>query len=116
MADFFLVAEAADLAVGKPSLEHLPDTATVAEAISALQSHPDGQVSVWRCDRDKNFKDKSECACVGVVSKVDILCHLARDDNLENPERALQTRISELLQLPRPRKMPSVRHVEPKAR
>ncbi|CAN1235736.1 CBS domain-containing protein CBSX5 [Linum perenne] len=107
MADSLLAREVSDLCLGKPALRSLTDSATVAQALVALRRFGDSFISVWSCD-EKSL----ECRCVGKVCMVDVICFLAREENLKNPASAIQKPLSLLLVGVSPG---IVRHLEPYA-
>ncbi|CAL1362279.1 unnamed protein product [Linum trigynum] len=102
MADSFLAREVSDLCLGKPALRSLAVSATVADALSALRRFGDSSshLSVWSCNhrsQGKSLDVDGECLCVGKVCMVDVICFLAREENLKNPAVALQKPLSLLL-------------------
>ncbi|CAN0892433.1 CBS domain-containing protein CBSX5 [Linum grandiflorum] len=115
MADCLLAREVSDLCLGKPALRSISSSATVAQALLALRRLGDSYVSVWSCDhrRIKSPDVGSECRCVGKVCMVDVVCFLAREENLKNPAIALQKPLSILLEGVLP--LGIVRHLEPHA-
>ncbi|CAN0893313.1 CBS domain-containing protein CBSX5 [Linum grandiflorum] len=120
MADSLLAREVSDLCLGKPALTSLSVSATVADALSALRRSGNSSpyLSVWSCDhrppRSKplNVVGRSGCRCIGKICMVDVICFLAREDNLINPAIALHRPLSFLL-LDFPSAI--VRHLEPHA-
>ncbi|XVF40527.1 hypothetical protein PTKIN_Ptkin01aG0120700 [Pterospermum kingtungense] len=106
MAVSLLAREVSDLCLGKPALRPLSISATVADALSALQRSGDNCISVWTCDNRHE-----ECRCVGKVCMVDIICFLCKEENLSNPGTALLAPVSVLI----PKASGLVRHLEPNA-
>ncbi|KAG7024844.1 CBS domain-containing protein CBSX5 [Cucurbita argyrosperma subsp. argyrosperma] len=111
--------DVSDLCLGKPALRPLSLSATIADALLALQFSNDYFVSVWDCRfatsgcggggaGDGEFEC---CRCVGKLCMVDVIFYLCRDENLLSPAAALQASVSEILsQIPG-----IVMHLEPSA-
>lgn len=123
MAVSLFLHDVSDLCLGKPALRPLSLTATVADALVALQFSDDYFVSVWDCHLAKSScsgggnggsggGDFGCCRCVGKLSMVDVICYLCRDENLLSPSAALRASVSEIL----PPIPGIVMHLEPSAR
>ncbi|CAN1269018.1 CBS domain-containing protein CBSX5 [Linum perenne] len=118
MADSLFALEVSDLCLGKPPLISLSVSATVADALSVLRRSANSSpyLSVWSCDHRPRSKPlnvgHTGCRCIGKICMVDVICFLAREDNLKNPAIALHKPLSFLLP-----GFPSgiVRHLEPHA-
>lgn len=112
MAVNLLRHEVSDLCIGKPPLRTLSVSSTVAEALAALRKFGEGYLSVWSCcDNAKAEEEDCGCRCVGKVCIGDVVCFLAKEENLKNPGVALQAQLSVLVP-----KIPGlVRHLEPSA-
>ncbi|XP_059301449.1 CBS domain-containing protein CBSX5-like isoform X2 [Lycium ferocissimum] len=110
MAVTFLNRNVSDLCVGKPALKPLPASATVAEALTALKKSGEPHVSVWSCDHSKKvLEGNCECLCVGKICMVDVICFLCKSENLDDPSKALETSVSQIL----PKENHIVRHLAP---
>ncbi|CAL1352846.1 unnamed protein product [Linum trigynum] len=115
-AKFLAHREVSDLCLGKPALRSLSLSATVAEAISALQSsdHHDTFLSLWTCHHEEDGLDSDpssySCKCIGKICMVDLICFLCREDSLLSPATALLSPLSLLFPHSRPN---FVSHVEP---
>lgn len=118
MAVSLVAREVSDLCLGKPALRSLSVSATVGDALSALKRLEESYLSVWNCDhgflRSKKIDSaQEECRCIGKVCMVDIICFLAKEENLLHPGAALQSPVSVLI----PKEAATlVRHLEPHAR
>ncbi|KAL2484028.1 CBS domain-containing protein CBSX5 [Forsythia ovata] len=104
MAVSFLNREVSDLCLGKPALRWISVDATVSEALTALKRSQETYLSVWKC------ADES-CICVGKICTADVICFLCIKENLANPFKALEDRVSEIL----PKGASIVRHLDPKS-
>ncbi|OIS99239.1 PREDICTED: CBS domain-containing protein CBSX5-like [Nicotiana attenuata] len=111
MAVNFLNRNVSDLCVGKPALRPLPAAATIAEALAVLKKSGEAHVSVWSCDHLKKVLEGSncECCCVGKICLVDVICFLCKNENLDNPSKALEAPVSQIL----PKGDYIVRHLAP---
>ncbi|KAL7592002.1 CBS domain-containing protein CBSX5 [Lactuca sativa] len=115
MAAQLLAHEVSDLCLGKPPLTSLSISATIGDALTALQTSEDTHISIWTCDHHHSVADEiiiNDCRCVGKICMVDIICYLCKEDNLLSPSSALMSSVSVLLS-----HVPGgvVRHVEPSA-
>ncbi|KAH9748640.1 CBS domain-containing protein [Citrus sinensis] len=124
MAVRLLSVGVSDLCIGKPALRSLSvSSSTVADALSALKRLNESYISVWSCDHsapkrkattadiDDHHQDSAACRCIGKVCMVDIISFLCKEENLLNPESALQDPVSVLL----PEASGVIRHLEPSA-
>ncbi|XP_047306896.1 CBS domain-containing protein CBSX5-like [Impatiens glandulifera] len=93
MAVHLLSYEVSDLCLGKPPLNPLPISATVADALTAIKSSDYQFISVWTTAAGNAVHDR----CIGKVSMVDIIFYLCKDNNLESPSSALNSPVSVLL-------------------
>lgn len=84
-----------DLCLGKPALRSLSLTHTLADAISFLKKVHDTHVSIWNCHHSLNHQ--RHCKCIAKLCMVDIICFLAKPNNLSAPAAALQSPISLLV-------------------
>ncbi|XP_009760668.1 CBS domain-containing protein CBSX5 [Nicotiana tabacum] len=111
MAVNFLNRNVSDLCVGKPALRPLPAAATIAEALAVLKKSGEANVSVWSCDHLKKVLEGSncECCCVGKICMVDVICFLCKNENLDNPSKALEAPVLQIL----PKGNHIVRHLAP---
>lgn len=108
MAVSFLVnREVSDLCLGKPPLKWVHVGSTISEALLALKRSGDSHLSVWRCSGPTNH---SSCECVGKICMVDLICFLAKEENLVNPLKAFEAPVYEILLKGPPF---IVRHLEP---
>lgn len=117
MAVGLLSHEVSDLCIGKPPLRSLPLSATVADALSALKRSDEVYVSVWSCDHHRSTERSGDaaadsCVCVGRICMVDVICYLAKEENLLNPGTALESPVSVLI----PKGTEIIKHLEPNAR
>ncbi|KGN55142.1 CBS domain-containing protein CBSX5 [Cucumis sativus] len=114
--------DVSDLCLGKPPLRPLSLSATLADALLALQFSHDYFVSVWDCRLPKRGctgavdggaagGDFECCRCVGKLCMVDVICYLCKEENLLSPSSALQASVSEIL----PQIPGIVMHLEPSA-
>ncbi|XP_015089667.1 CBS domain-containing protein CBSX5-like [Solanum pennellii] len=104
----FLNRNVSDLCVGKPTLKPLSAAATVSEALALLNKSNEPYVSVWSCNHSKNVLE-GECGCVGKICMFDVICFLCKNENSENPSKALETSVSQIL----PKGNLIVRHLAP---
>lgn len=110
MAVTFLNRNVADLCVGKPALKPLSAAATVSEALAVLEKSGEPQVSVWSCDHSKKvLEGECEYRCVGKICMVDVICFLCKGENLDNPSKAFESSVSQIL----PKGNLIVRHLAP---
>nr|GMD92462.1 CBS domain-containing protein CBSX5-like [Ipomoea batatas] len=102
----------ADLCLGKPALRSLSvASATVGDALAALNSAEDDAISVWSCDHSGGGENKEAgCVCIGKICMVDIISYLCEvEENLSSPSLGLAAPLSVLLsQIPGP-----IRHLQP---
>ncbi|KAM7265000.1 hypothetical protein ACFE04_002683 [Oxalis oulophora] len=94
--------EISDLCLGKPPLRSLSvSSSTIGDALIALKRSSDNFLSVWTCSCSKpphsHSHSQCECECVAKICMVDVVCFLAKEDNLKNPISALQLPISVLI-------------------
>nr|GMD90168.1 CBS domain-containing protein CBSX5-like [Ipomoea batatas] len=112
MATGLLGHKVADLCLGKPALRSLSvASATVGDAVAALNSGEDDAISVWSCDHSGGGENKEAgCVCIGKICMVDIISYLCEvEENLSSPSLGLSAPLSVLLsQIPGP-----IRHLEP---
>lgn len=95
--------DVSDLCIGKPALRWLPPSATVADAVAAMER--DAALAVW----DGSSED-GEVA--GRVCMADVLLFLCADGNRASPAAALQATLADLLAAG----APPVRLIQPDAR
>ncbi|XAR64886.1 hypothetical protein NMG60_11008774 [Bertholletia excelsa] len=104
MASVFLYHVVGDLTVGKPDLVEFAETETVEAAIRAMGESMEGGIPVWR----KRSPDKMSVIenaemrqqrFLGILNSLDIVSFLARDDSLQDQDRALKTSVSEVVVL-----------------
>ncbi|XP_076938022.1 CBS domain-containing protein CBSX6-like [Bidens hawaiensis] len=101
MASVFLYHVVGDLTVGKPELVEFTDNETVEAAIRAIGESTDCGIAVWkRRSVQKGLIENAEMRhqrFVGILNLLDIVAFLARDDCLNDQEKALKTPVSEFV-------------------
>lgn len=123
MALALLSHRVSDLCLGKPALGALPASSSVRDAILALRTSGEPNLSVWSCDHRADSSggssvrrpnsDASACRCVGKVCMVDVICYLCREENLQRTSDALNAPLTDILS---ESSTGIVRHVEPSSR
>ncbi|KAK4439903.1 CBS domain-containing protein CBSX5 [Sesamum alatum] len=106
MAVRFLNGEVSELCLGKPELTKVAASATIADALAALKTSRDSQVSVWVCTGGGS---NGSCVCVGKFCAADLILFLCREENLTHPFKAFEAPVSDVL----PKGLPIVRHLNP---
>ncbi|KAI3802352.1 hypothetical protein L1987_30483 [Smallanthus sonchifolius] len=101
MASVFLYHVVGDLTVGKPEMVEFTDNETVEAAIRAIGESTDYGIAVWkRRSVHKGLIETAEMRhqrFVGILNPLDIVAFLARDDCLNDQEKALRTPVSEVI-------------------
>ncbi|KAI8005861.1 CBS domain-containing protein CBSX6 [Camellia lanceoleosa] len=101
MASVFLYHVVGDLTVGKPELVEFAETETVEAAIRAIGESMEGGIPVWRKrSPHKSVIENAEMRqqrFVGILNSLDIVAFLARDEFLEDHDRAMKTPVSEVV-------------------
>ncbi|KAI3773941.1 hypothetical protein L1987_48480 [Smallanthus sonchifolius] len=101
MASVFLYHVVGDLTVGKPEMVEFTENETVEAAIRAIGESTDCGIAVWkRRSVHKGLIETAEMRhqrFVGILNPLDIVAFLARDDCLNDQEKALKTPVSEVI-------------------
>lgn len=102
MASVFVYHVVGDLTVGKPELVEFSEGETVEAAIRAIGESTEGGIPVWkkRSLKTTNVFENAEMRqkrFVGILSSLDIVAFLARQESLANQEKAMKTPVSEVL-------------------
>ncbi|KAI3517847.1 hypothetical protein L1887_17067 [Cichorium endivia] len=101
MASVFLYHVVGDLTVGKPELVEFTENETVEAAIKAIGESTECGIAVWkRRSVQKGLIENSEMRhqrFVGILNPLDIVAFLARDDCLNDQEKALKRPVSEVV-------------------
>ncbi|KAK9050467.1 hypothetical protein SSX86_030452 [Deinandra increscens subsp. villosa] len=101
MASVFLYHVVGDLTVGKPEMVEFTENETVEAAIRAIGESTECGIAVWkRRSVQKGFIENAEMRhqrFVGILNPLDIVAFLAKDDCLNDQEKALKTPVSEVI-------------------
>lgn len=101
MASIFLYHVVGDLTVGKPELVEFTENETVEAAIKAIGESTECGIAIWkRKSLQKGLIENAEMRhqrFVGILNPLDIVAFLARDDCLNDQEKALKTPVSEVV-------------------
>ncbi|GFS46081.1 cystathionine beta-synthase (CBS) family protein [Actinidia rufa] len=101
MASVFLYHVVGDLTVGKPELVEFVETETVKAAIRAIGESMEGGIPVWRKkSKGSLIMEKAEMRqqrFVGILNSLDIVAFLARNESLEDQDKALNTPVSHVI-------------------
>lgn len=101
MASVFLYHVVGDLTVGKPEMVEFTENETVEAAIRAIGESTECGIAVWkRRSMQKGLIENAEMRhqrFVGILNPLDIVAFLARDDCLNDQEKALKTPVSEVI-------------------
>ncbi|XP_038881934.1 CBS domain-containing protein CBSX5-like [Benincasa hispida] len=100
-----------DICLGKPALSSISLSATLADALSALNKLGETFISVWNCPHFSKSASHGDCRCIGKISVLDVILFLCKEENLSQPAVALQSFVSVLI----PQVPVLVRHLEPHA-
>ncbi|CAL1377970.1 unnamed protein product [Linum trigynum] len=98
MASVFLYHVVGDLTVGKPELVELCETETIETAIRAIGDSTECGIPVWK--RRLSLIETSEIRqqrFVGILNSLDIVAFLARQECLDDQDRAMKTPVSEVV-------------------
>ncbi|XP_076937359.1 CBS domain-containing protein CBSX6-like [Bidens hawaiensis] len=94
MASVFLYHVVGDLTVGKPELVEFTENETVEAAIRAIGESTDCGIAVWKQKENAEMRHQR---FLGILNPLDIVAFLARDDCLNDQDKALNTPVSEFL-------------------
>ncbi|CAI9295505.1 unnamed protein product [Lactuca saligna] len=101
MASVFLYHVVGDLTVGKPELVEFTENETLEAAIKAIGESTECGIAIWkRRSVQKGLIENAEMRhqrFVGILNPLDIVAFLARDDCLNDQEKALKTPVSEVV-------------------
>lgn len=100
MASVFLYHVVGDLTVGKPELVEFSETQTVEAAIKAIGESTECGIPVWKIRSQKSVIENSEMRAkrfVGILTSLDIVAFLAREECLVDQEKAMKTPVSEVV-------------------
>lgn len=98
----FLYHVVGDLTVGKPEIAEFYDTETVDAAIKAIGESTECGIPVWRKrTAPVGFENgqKRQQRFVGILNSFDIVSFLAKPECLEDQEKALNTPVSEVVEV-----------------
>lgn len=100
MASVFLYHVVGDLTVGKPELVEFPETETVEAAIRAIGESTECGIPIWKKRSPKALIENAEIRqqrFVGILNPLDVVAFLARDDCLNDQDKAMKTPVSEVV-------------------
>ncbi|KAL4574664.1 hypothetical protein LXL04_021500 [Taraxacum kok-saghyz] len=101
MASVFLYHVVGDLTVGKPELVEFTENETLEAAIKAIGESTECGIAVWkRRSVQKGLIENAETRhqrFVGILNPLDIVAFLARDECLNDQEKALKTPVSKVV-------------------
>lgn len=100
MASVFLYHVVGDLTVGKPELVEFVETETVESAIAAIGESTEGGLPIWKRKSQMNLIESVEMRqqrFVGILNSLDIVAFLARQECLEDQQRAMKTSVSQVV-------------------
>ncbi|XP_057476796.1 CBS domain-containing protein CBSX6 [Actinidia eriantha] len=101
MASVFLYHVVGDLTVGKPELVEFAETETVEAAIRAIGESMEGGIPVWRKKSKGSLimenAEMRQHRFVGILNSLDIVAFLARNESLEDQDKALNTPVSDVI-------------------
>ncbi|KAJ0764944.1 putative CBS domain-containing protein [Helianthus annuus] len=101
MASVFLYHVVGDLTVGKPEMVEFTENETVEAAIRAIGESTECGIAVWRRRSvQKGLIENAEMRhqrFVGILNPLDIVAFLAREDCLNDQEKAMKTPVSEVV-------------------
>ncbi|OIW20899.1 hypothetical protein TanjilG_25071 [Lupinus angustifolius] len=100
MASVFLYHVIGDLTVGKPELVEFHEDEAVESAIKAIGESPEGSIPIWKKKSHVGVIENSDMRqqrFVGILNSFDIVAFLAKNECLENQEKALKTPVSEIV-------------------
>ncbi|KAJ7978253.1 CBS domain containing protein [Quillaja saponaria] len=98
MASVFLHHVVGDLTVGKPELVEFHETETVESAIQAIGESTESSLPIWK--RRSGMVENSEIRqqrFVGILNSLDIVAFLAKNEFLEDQEKAMKTPVTEVI-------------------
>ncbi|KAL3643382.1 hypothetical protein CASFOL_014197 [Castilleja foliolosa] len=108
MAVRILNGDVSELCLGKPELTCVSASSTISDALTALRTSGDSQLSVWMCCAGDIAINNGSCVCVGKFCMADVILFLCREENLADPFKALESPVSDIL----PNGSPIVRHLQ----
>lgn len=94
MASVFLYHVVGDLTVGKPEMVEFSENETVEAAIKAIGESTDCGIAVWRKRSSEMMRNQR---FVGILNPLDIVAFLAKDECLNDQEKALKTPVCEVV-------------------
>ncbi|OIW01138.1 hypothetical protein TanjilG_25246 [Lupinus angustifolius] len=100
MASLFLYHVIGDLTVGKPELVEFHDSETVESAIQAIGESPEGSIPIWKKKTQVGVIENSDLRqqrFVGILNSFDLVAFLAKNECLEDQDKALKTPVSEVV-------------------
>ncbi|XP_043722905.1 CBS domain-containing protein CBSX6-like [Telopea speciosissima] len=100
MASVFLYHVVGDLTIGKPDLIEFQEAETIESAVRAIGECTEGGIPVWRKRSQKSVVENAEMRqqrFVGIINSLDIVAFLAREDCLDDQEKALKTPVAEVV-------------------
>ncbi|KAJ7973619.1 CBS domain containing protein [Quillaja saponaria] len=100
MASVFLYHVVGDLTVGKPELVEFYETETVESAIRAIGESTEGSLPIWKRRLHLGMVENGEMKqqrFLGLLNSLDIVAFLAKNDCLEDQEKAMKTPVSEVV-------------------
>lgn len=95
----FLYHVVGDLTLGKPELVEFTETETVEAAIRAIGESMEGEIPVWKRKPLSPIEDSEarQLRFVGILNSFDIVAFLAREECLQDHEKAMKTPVHEIL-------------------
>ncbi|KAF4350243.1 hypothetical protein CsatB_029141 [Cannabis sativa] len=100
MASVFLYHVVGDLTVGKPEMVEFCETETVEAAIQAIGESTEAGIAVWKKRSVVGVIENNEMRqqrFVGILNSLDVVAFLARNECLEDQEKAMKTPVSEVV-------------------
>ncbi|KAK7243278.1 hypothetical protein RIF29_38071 [Crotalaria pallida] len=100
MASVLLYHVIGDLTVGKPELVEFNEGETVESAIRAIGESPEGSIPIWKKRSHVGAIESSDMRqqrFVGILNSFDIVAFLAKNECLEDQDKALKTPVSEVV-------------------
>lgn len=100
MASVFLYHVVGDLTVGKPEMVEFYETEMVEAAIRAIGESTEAGIAVWKKRSVVGVIENNEMRqqrFVGILNSLDIVAFLARNECLEDQEKAMKTPVSEVV-------------------
>ncbi|KAL1360541.1 hypothetical protein HN51_005936 [Arachis hypogaea] len=99
MASVFLYHVVGDLTVGKPEIVEFHESETVETAIRAIGESPEGSIPIWKKRSHVGIENSEmrQQRFVGILNSFDIVAFLAKNQCLEDQDKALKTPVSDVV-------------------